>query len=90
MVQVLHLSNGETLNPKLYDAGNCIAQAIAGEASDAEIIKALFVAALTREPMEKELAAILSVVAEYGEERSTALADAAWGILTSPEFTFNH
>lgn len=90
MIQVLHLSNGNTLNPKLVDPENRIAQMIAGEASDAEIIEAIFVAALTRTPTDKESQAILSVIAEYGEERATALADAAWGILTSPEFTFNH
>ena len=33
---------------------------------------------------------LMSVVSEYGDDRSTALQDAAWSVLTSTEFTFNH
>lgn len=90
MVQVLHLSNGDTLNPKLADANNQIAAWIAAEQSSDEIVTALFVRALAREPTESELKTILNVVAEYEEDRGLALQDAAWGLLTSPEFTFNH
>jgi hypothetical protein len=50
----------------------------------------LFVSALSREPSPDELQSLLSIVDEYGEDRSTALQDAAWSILTSTEFTFNH
>lgn len=90
MVQVLHLSNGETLNPKLADEKNLIARLIADGQDDAAIIRTLFSAALSREPNDGELKKMLSVVAEYGDDRSTALQDAAWSVLTSTEFTFNH
>ncbi len=90
MVQVLHLSNGETLNPKLADEGNLIAKRMSEGVDDAAIISQLFVAALSRPPTDDELKNLLSVVAEYGEDRATALQDVAWSILTSTEFTFNH
>tara|TARA_R110002049_G_scaffold27321_2_gene94132 strand:+ start:288717 stop:291176 length:2460 start_codon:yes stop_codon:yes gene_type:complete len=89
MVQVLHLSNGETLNPKL-ESDDCRVKRLMDRASDAEIIRSLFVAGLTREPTDTELDSLLSVVREYGDDRATALQDAAWSILTSTEFTFNH
>lgn len=90
MVQVLHLSNGDTLNPKLADKENRIAQLISTEAEDDSIIRQLFEAALSREPNEDELEQLLLILSEYGEDRSTGLQDVAWSILTSTEFTFNH
>jgi hypothetical protein len=90
MVQVLHLSNGETLNPKLAEEGNRISRMIADGKEDAEIIQTLFAAALAREPTDAERRNLLSIRAEYGDDRATALQDVAWGILTSTEFTFNH
>ncbi len=91
MVQVLHLSNGDTLNPKLASDQNVIARAIKAGKSDAEIITELFLRALSRPPQEDELQTLLEVLAEYGEQdRRTGLQDVAWSILTSGEFTFNH
>lgn len=91
MVQVLHLSNGDTLNPKLEAKDNRIDKAIAAEKDDAAIIRELFLSALCREPTDSEQEKMLNVIKEYGpEERLTALRDAAWSILTSTEFTFNH
>jgi len=90
LVQVLHLSNGDTLNPKLTDQKNRIAKMIDENESDTTIVQTLFVAALTREPSESELQNLLKIRSEYGEDRVTALQDIAWSILTSTEFTFNH
>ena len=90
MVQVLHLSNGETLNPKLADQQNLVARLIADGTDDTGVITSLFTAALCREPTDGELKKLLVVVNEYGDDRATALQDVAWSILTSGEFTFNH
>ena len=90
LVQVLHLSNGETLNPKLADQKNRIAMLIGANESDAAIVQKLFAAALSREATESELGKLLEIRNEYGEDRATALQDIAWSILTSAEFTFNH
>ena len=89
MVQVLHLSNGETLNPKL-SSKNCKVKRLMDHADNEEIVRSIFVSALTRQPTGKELKDMLAVIAEYGDDRETALQDAAWSILTSTEFTFNH
>jgi hypothetical protein len=90
MVQVLHLSNGDTLNPKLATESNVIAKMMNDGADNEAIVRQLFVSAVSREPSKEELQSLLSIVNEYGEDRSTALQDAAWSILTSTEFTFNH
>ncbi len=90
MVQVLHLSNGDTLNPKLASESNVIAQMTKEGVENDAIVRRLFVAALSREPNDEELKSMLSVIEEYGDDRTTALQDAAWSILASTEFTFNH
>ncbi|MCG8648778.1 MAG: DUF1553 domain-containing protein, partial [Pirellulales bacterium] len=88
MVQVLHLSNGETLNPKLADKKNLIARLIGEQADDQAIIENLFLAALSRRPNPAESKRLLAILAEYGEDRQTGLQDVAWSVLTSTEFTF--
>ncbi|WP_442505939.1 DUF1549 domain-containing protein [Novipirellula sp. SH528] len=90
MVQVLHLSNGETLNPKLEQANNRIVKLIADGKTPSEMIETLFVAALSRTPSLDERERLLKVVGEYGDDLSTAMQDVAWSVLTSTEFTFNH
>ncbi|MDV6034610.1 MAG: DUF1553 domain-containing protein [Phycisphaera sp. RhM] len=91
MVQVLHLSNGDTLNPKLAAERNIITEAVEQGLDDEAIIRALFLRGLSREPLESEMNTLLGVLSEYGQEdRLTGLQDVAWSVLTSTEFTFNH
>ncbi len=91
MVQVLHLSNGDTLNPKLNDPANRFNQMLKNGASESEIIDAVFLTALTRNPSEEERSKFVGIIEEYGDkDRSTAIADAVWSLITSTEFTFNH
>jgi len=90
MVQVLHLSNGETLNPKLADPAGTIAQWIEQGLPSEEIIERLFLTALSRPPSETETKQLLEVLAEYGDERRQAIEDVFWSVLASTEFTFNH
>lgn len=89
MVQVLHLSNGDTLNPKLADESNCVLRQME-QSDDEAIIRELFLRALARGPTDAELKELLAVIDEYDEDRATGLQDMAWSILTSSEFTFNH
>ncbi|MEM9367003.1 MAG: DUF1549 and DUF1553 domain-containing protein [Planctomycetota bacterium] len=90
MVQVLHLSNGSTLNPKLADKNGLIARRIHAGDSDRDILETVFMRALTREPTESEWETMQAVMTEYDSDRATALQDAAWSVLSSAEFSFNH
>ncbi len=90
MVQALHLSNGETLNPKLQAKTNRLHQSLERDDTPEAIVRELFMAALSRQPTNDELEKLLAVIAEYGDEHATAIEDAAWSVLTSAEFIFNH
>ncbi|MFG0265682.1 MAG: DUF1553 domain-containing protein [Rhodopirellula sp. JB055] len=90
MVQVLHLSNGETLNPKLDDPGSLPSLAVAESLGRDEYLDKLFQRALSRDPTAAERQSLFAVMDEYGEDQATAMRDVAWSVLTSVEFTYNH
>lgn len=91
MVQILHISNGDTLNGKLQAKDNLIGKLLAAKKSDAEIVEEVYLAALSRRPTEREAKQIAAVLAETPpEQRRVVLEDLCWGVLSSKEFLFNH
>ncbi|WDQ14660.1 DUF1553 domain-containing protein [Rhodopirellula sp. P2] len=90
MVQVLHLSNGETLNPKLNDPASLPSLAASEEWDRDEYLDTLFRRALSRVPTVAERRSLVAVMDEYGDDQTTAMRDVAWSVLTSVEFTYNH
>jgi hypothetical protein len=89
MVQVLHLSNGSTLNDKLAAAGGLVDRWITGGAADADVIEEGYLAALSRPPTARESEAFGAMLGEAPEEgRREVLEDFLWSLLTSREFLF--
>lgn len=101
VAQALHLVNGDTLNQKLRATGGVIERLVRAEADDAEVLRALYLAALCRYPTEEERARLLPLLAESAPDplaldseneaaRRAVLEDLFWAVLTSKEFLFNH
>jgi hypothetical protein len=91
MVQVLHISNGDTLNQKLSKADNRLGKHLAAGWSDDQILDDLFMSALCRLPTEQERSQLTAALAEAGAAgRRAAWEDVYWGVLSSKEFLFNH
>ncbi|HVC94015.1 MAG TPA: DUF1553 domain-containing protein, partial [Pirellulales bacterium] len=90
MVQVLHISNGNSLNDKLQAAGNRLEKLLSVGATDAAIVEDAYLSALSRFPTDSEKAQLLAVLAEAGQEKRQAVEDLYWSILSSTEFLFNH
>ncbi len=94
MVQVLHLSNGKTINDKLAAADNRIGGLLklrhAGM-SEAALLDELYLTCLARYPTAPERQELLALLppSGTGDER-VVLEDICWAILTSREFLFNH
>lgn len=89
MVQVLHLSNGETLNPKLTAPNSFANRCAESEMDKAAVIDRLFDSALCRQPTDAERRRLLDVMDQY-ENPTEAIVDVTWSVLTSVEFVFNH
>ena len=91
MVQVLHISNGDTINEKLAAKGNRLEQLLAAGASNETIIEEACLAALSRFPTDGEKQKMLAVLAEASDaDRRVLIEDLYWSILSSREFLFNH
>jgi hypothetical protein len=90
MVQVLHISNGDTVNQKLEEKGNRLEMLIGGGRSDEEIVNEVYLAALSRHPTEAEKTQLLATLSEGGADRRLLIEDLYWSILSSTEFLFNH
>ncbi len=91
MVQVLHLSNGDTLNKKLEATGNRLDQLIAAGTPNDKLIEEAYLAALSRLPTAAERQRLEAALADPSEpNRRLLVEDLYWGILTSKEFLLNH
>jgi hypothetical protein len=90
MVQVLHISNGNSLNDKLQSAGNRLEKLLAAGVPDAAIVEDAYLSALSRFPTEAERARLLALLADSGSEKRQAVEDLYWSVLSSKEFLFNH
>ena len=91
MTQVLHLTNGKTIQEKLESKEGQIATFIETKASDANIVETLYLAALSRYPTTSEANRLATLLAEVPtEEKRSAIEDLYWSVLTSKEFLFQH
>jgi hypothetical protein len=91
ITQVLHISNGDTVNKKLSAKGNRIDKLLADKAPPEKIIEELYLSALSRYPTDAEKTKLLKTLEEAGEkERRQVLEDIFWAVLSSREFLFSH
>ena len=89
MVQVLHLSNGDTLNRNLRSEQSCVNVMI--PQSDEEIIEETYLLCLSRPPSDGERKRLIAMFDSTPEtERRAAIEDLFWALMTSREFLFQH
>jgi hypothetical protein len=83
--QAFQLISGETMNSLLTDSDNRLNRLLAAAASDAEIVREFYLAALCRMPRDDELYAATAYVEKAGDRRP-ALEDLLWGLTNAKEF----
>ncbi len=89
--QVLHISNGTTINDKLKNKDCRITKLMASKKSDDVLLEEIYLESLSRRPTEKEKIALLKILKETPvKERRIVIEDVLWGIMSSREFLFNH
>jgi hypothetical protein len=92
MVQVLHISNGNTINGKLAEKENQLHKLLTQFVDDpTAMVDELFLSSLSRYPKSHEQAELVKLLKDAPpEERRELLEDITWGIFSSREFIFNH
>lgn len=92
LIQVLHISNGDTINQKLRNEEGNLVKCIKEEKAHENIIRDLYLSSLSRYPTDREQEAFMNMIAEAKtpEEKKIVLEDLYWAILSSKEFLFNH
>ncbi len=91
LVQVLHLSNGTTVNDKLALKTGRLARLLESGADAGRLVDEVYGRALARPPRLEERRAFEDVFREAGPEQRKAVAeDLFWSVLTSREFLFQH
>lgn len=88
--QALFLANGPTLRSWLTPrAGNLTDRLLKLAGNDA-VAEELYLSILTRLPDAEERKEVADFLTSRTKDRSAALQDLAWALLTSTEFRFNH
>jgi hypothetical protein len=91
VIQVLHLSNGETLNEKLSQTGSVVDQAVAELAESHEnMVRKAFLQTLSRQPTGQELRELVGELQRVPqEELRQAVEDFYWSLMSSREFLYH-
>jgi hypothetical protein len=90
IAQVLHLMNAPEIQAQLAGREGRARKLAESALSDERVIEELFLAAYSRPPNPKELAASRAAFAGAGGDRARVAEDLLWALLNSVEFVFNH
>ena len=93
VIQVLHLSNGTTINDKLSAPESVVGRWVNNGLPLEEVIEQAYLAALSRSPSAEERRKMLALVADADQAqvaRRESFEDVLWSLMTSPEFLFAH
>ena len=91
MGQTLHLMNDTNINARLEAKTGLIAQQIATQPDNKQLVENLYLNALSRFPTPDESArAVHALVSAPAPNRQRVAEDILWALLNSKEFIFNH
>jgi hypothetical protein len=91
MVQVLHISNGDTINEKLAAKGSHVEQLLGTKTPDDKLVEEAYLSALSRQPTDAEKQQLVDLLGQSPvAEKRQAVEDLYWSLLSGKEFLFNH
>ena len=85
--QALHLTAGDTLEPRL-DANGKLKEIVESSESAEETLEQLFILTLSRKPTDHELRGLSDLIGDAHKDVEV-FQDIFWGLLNSTEFSFN-
>jgi hypothetical protein len=88
--QALQLVGGAVVQSKIRSDDGRVARLVEAGKTDAEILDALFLGALSRYPSQQERAVLLPRLDAAGEGRRRVAEDVLWALVNHREFLFQH
>jgi hypothetical protein len=88
--QALFLANGGLLRGWLAPGGGNLSDRLNKEADVSVLTEELYVSVLSRRPTESEAKKVAGYLESRGMDRTQAIQEMVWALLTSVEFRFNH
>ena len=88
--QALFLANGGLLRGWLAPGGGNLSDRLNKEADVSALTEELYVSVLSRRPTESEAKKVAGYLESRGMDRTQAIQEMVWALLTSVEFRFNH
>jgi hypothetical protein len=89
LAQALQLINGPTVNEKLRNPKNRLGRLLEKKLSDEEMLNELYLASLSRSPLDGEVKVALKHLADNADKRK-AWEDIQWALINHKEFLFRH
>ncbi|HKI38240.1 MAG TPA: DUF1549 domain-containing protein [Gemmataceae bacterium] len=91
LAQALQLINGPTVNEKLRSPNNRVGRLLGKKMSDFDVLCELYLASVSRLPVEGEVKfALEHVTKAKPEDKRKAWEDVQWALVNSKEFLFRH
>jgi len=94
MVQVLHISNGNTINDKLKSKESRVETLLQLRhvgLSDQSLLDEIYLTCLSRFPTPDERKQLVEMLPELGaKDERAVIEDLFWGLMSTREFLFNH
>ena len=86
--QAMHLAVGDTVRDRLA-AGGVVKGLVETQSTPEQIVTALFIRTLSRQPTDQEMAGFVEMAAGAPKDQAV-YEDIFWSLLNSTEFVFNH
>jgi hypothetical protein len=88
--EALFLTNATQVSAWMKPKAGNLADRLLKLSEPAALAEELYLSVLTRQPGEDELAAVAQYLTGRDKDRSTAIEEMIWGLLSSAEFRFHH
>jgi hypothetical protein len=89
LARALEIKNGDFVLGKIRSPGNRLGRLLNRKTPAADFLAELFLATLSRPPLDEESRTVLAHV-EHAKEKRAAWEDVLWALLNSNEFLFRH
>ncbi|MFP6620038.1 MAG: hypothetical protein VB877_11880, partial [Pirellulaceae bacterium] len=88
--QALFMANGGLVRGWLTASGGNLADRLNKQTDLTKFVEELYVTVFSRLPTEQETAQVTQYLSDRGKERSQAIQEMMWALVSSVEFRFNH